>query len=120
MKKRLRVKEDIIRKIDYSKRIIFDPTIFKQQGLQLQEVTIPANTRQRSHFHKKQTEILYFTEGEGFIFFNDEKFSVRAGDAFVCEPGDRHYLWNRSDKPIKLVVFKINYSPNLEDTFWMR
>lgn len=102
---------------DYSKKVIFFPADFTEKGHQLQIVIIPANTKQRLHAHKIQTEIFYILEGESIITINQIDYVAHQGDAFICSPGDTHNLWNKSDKDFKLVVFKINYS-YAEDTVW--
>ena len=60
------VSVEIVKK-DYSKRIILSLADFKEKGHLLQTVTIPANTKQRKHFHHKQTEVFYILEGETII-----------------------------------------------------
>lgn len=107
-----------IEKQDYSKSIIFDTQEFKQKGHLLQTVTIPPETKQREHYHKKQTEVFYILKGECSIFINDMEFPATPGDAFICEPGDKHYLHNKSKEPFKLLVFKIDYPQDGEDTIW--
>ena len=42
-------------KPDYSKKILFNPEDFIQPGHLLQVVTIPPQTKQRVHYHHKQT-----------------------------------------------------------------
>ncbi|MCC7290290.1 cupin domain-containing protein [bacterium] len=106
-------------KKDYSKAIIFGNTELPGEGHLLQVVAIPANTKQRAHYHNAQTEIFYILEGECSIYINDTEHIAVPGDAFVCEPGDRHYLWNRTDKEFKLVVFKIDKPGEGDDTVWM-
>ena len=108
--------KEIVKK-DYSKRIIFDSTDFKQKRHLLQTVTIPPKTKQRLHWHFEQTDVFYILEGECLIFINDKKLIARPGDAFICEPKDKHNLWNQSDKPFRLLVFKINL-PEGEDSYW--
>src|SRR5688500_5308213 len=109
--------EEVVKE-DYRKRIIFSPEDFSEEGHLLQVVTIPPNTRQRIHFHHKQTEVFYILEGETLITINDEQFMARPGDAFICAPGDVHHLWNQTDKEFRLVVFKINLPEGEEDTHW--
>ena len=108
-----------IKKKDYSKRIILSLQDFKEKGHLLQEVIIPPQTKQRLHKHFKQTEVWYITEGEASIFINDNEFFARAGDAFIADPGDVHGLWNKSDLPFKLIVFKLNMPEDNEDTQWL-
>jgi quercetin dioxygenase-like cupin family protein len=109
--------EHIVKK-DYSKRIIFSVSDFIEKGHLLQVVTIPPNTKQRSHSHKMQTEVFYILEGECIIKINGNDYVAVSGDAFICSPGDTHNLWNKSDKEFKLVVFKINLPEGDEDTEW--
>jgi len=71
MKYKTSTESQKIVKKDYSKQIIFSLTDFKEKGYLLQTVTIPANTKQRSHFHHKQTEVFYILEGEALININD-------------------------------------------------
>ncbi|KKQ35120.1 MAG: Carbohydrate-binding protein [candidate division WS6 bacterium GW2011_GWA2_37_6] len=103
---------------DYSKKIIFDITDLPDGGHMLQEVTIPPKTKQRSHYHEIQTEIFYILEGEAELIINDQRFIAKPSDAFVCSPGDKHNIWNKSDKAFKLLVFKVNRPEDSEDSIW--
>lgn len=104
---------------DYSKRIIFTNDDFIDKKHVLQIVTIPPQTKQRMHYHKKQTEVFYVIEGETVININGKDYVSKPGDAFICEPNDRHYLWNTSDKEFKLIVFKINKDKDSDDIEWV-
>lgn len=110
--------ETIVKK-DYSKKIIFSLSDFEEPGHLLQTVTIPSQTRQRIHSHNKQTEVWYVLEGETEITINGKIFLAKRGDAFICPPGDKHNLWNKTDKDFKVLVFKINLPENDEDTNWL-
>lgn len=107
-----------VEKEDYRKRIIFSSEDFDEEGHLLQVVTIPPNTRQRVHFHRKQTEVFYILEGETLITINGVEYLATPGDAFICSPGDVHNLWNKTDREFRLVVFKINLPEDEEDTHW--
>ncbi|MEI6690823.1 MAG: cupin domain-containing protein [bacterium] len=102
---------------DYSKNILFNREDFGNDGHILQTVTIPPLTKQREHFHNIQTEVFYILEGFCEIYINGTKYDAKPGDAIICSPGDKHYLWNKSDNNFKLVVFKINI-PSDDDTVW--
>ena len=110
--------KDWIKKKDYEKKIIFSPGDFREPGHQLQIISIPPHTKQRFHSHAIQTEVYYILEGECLISIEKKEFLAKPGDAFMTHPGDLHNLWNRSDKDFKLIVFKINYPLNDEDTMW--
>jgi quercetin dioxygenase-like cupin family protein len=106
-------------KQDYSKRIIFSGADFLEKGHVLQVVTIPPRTKQRKHVHAVQTEVFYILEGETTININDRDYCAKPGDAFICEPEDTHFLWNKTDKEFKLVVFKIHKDERSDDTEWI-
>lgn len=108
--------EKVVRQ-DYEKVIQFTVDDFLQPGHLLQEVTIPPKTKQRVHFHTQQTEVFYILEGEAEMTFNGEMVAAKKGDAFICEPHDKHNLWNKSNKPFKVLVFKIDYQGD-DDTHW--
>ncbi len=109
-----------VAKKDYSKEIIFSLKDFQEKGHLLQIVTIPPNTKQRLHVHEVQTEVYFALEGECIINLEGKDFFTKKGDAFVASPGDRHFLWNKSDKEFRLLVFKINMPENSDDTNWLQ
>jgi quercetin dioxygenase-like cupin family protein len=109
--------EDII-KPDYSKKVIFNPSDFSQIGHQLQTVTIPPQTKQRKHYHTKQTEVFYILSGESEVGVNGQVYNAVSGDAFICSPNEIHYYHNRTDAPFTLLVFKIDF-PQDDDTVWL-
>lgn len=104
-----------MKKEDYLKEVIFDQIDMPGKGHLLQVVTISPKTKQRQHYHDKQTEVFYILNGRCSIFINDQEFIAKPGDAFVCSPGDKHYLWNKTGEDFKLAVFKINLTKN-DDT----
>ena len=109
--------QEVLQK-DYGKKVIFSLEDFAEPGHLLQIVTIPADTRQRAHYHDRQTEVFYILEGEATITFNDVDYPARPGDAFICSPGDVHRVWNKTDQEFRLVVFKINLPPGGDDSHW--
>ena len=110
--------EEVVQE-DYRKRIIFSSEDFDEEGHLLQVVTIPPDTRQRLHSHREQTEVFYILEGETLITINGVEHLARPGDAFICSPGEVHNLWNKTDKEFRLVVFKINWPEDEEDSQWV-
>lgn len=98
---------------------MFSLSDFVEKGHLLQIVTIPPQTKQRLHVHRLQTEVYYILEGKTSVFINDNEFLAHPGDAFIASPGDKHQLWNKSDKPFRLVVFKINMPEDSDDTEWL-
>lgn len=119
MKYRSASEGEVVVKQDYRKRIIFSLQDFSEKGHLLQVVTIPAHTRQRLHYHEKQTEVFYILEGQAILTIDAVDTPTRPGDAFICSPGDVHSVWNKTDREFKLVVFKINLPEEGEDSQWL-
>lgn len=112
-----RQKGEIARKKDYSKRVIFKPQDFLETGHQLQEVTIPPQTTQRAHLHRQQTEAYFILSGKAVLTVSDKDYPANPGDAFIIFPNEVHSFANNSNRPFKLVVFKLDY-PEKDDTIW--
>jgi quercetin dioxygenase-like cupin family protein len=119
MKYRSATEGELVVKQDYRKRIIFSLEDFDEKGHLLQVVTIPAHTRQRLHYHEKQTEVFYILEGQAILTIDAVDTLARPGDAFICSPGDVHSVWNKTDREFKLVVFKINLPEEGDDSQWL-
>lgn len=110
---------EVIQKKDYSKKIIFRLADFRVKGHLLQTVTVPPRTKQRLHKHFQQYEVYYVLQGICTIVINGKDYVAQLGDSFITEPGDIHQLWNKSNKEFTLVVFKINYPQEGDDTEWI-
>ncbi|NOZ24174.1 MAG: cupin domain-containing protein [Planctomycetes bacterium] len=63
------------------------------------------------HIHERVEETFYFTRGAPKMIVNGEEYRVKAGDAFRCEPGDKHNIINDTDGPIDAVFIKHIYDP---------
>jgi mannose-6-phosphate isomerase-like protein (cupin superfamily) len=107
----------VVTKSDYSKEILLELKDFKQPGHLLQVVTNTARTKQRLHYHKKQTEVWYILQGEATWIVNDIEYKVKPGDSFIIEPGDTHQADNMGDIDMKVLVFKINLPADDEDWY---
>jgi quercetin dioxygenase-like cupin family protein len=105
-----------IKKQDYSKIVLFDQSQLPT-GHFLQIATIPANTKQRLHYHDVQTAVVYILQGRCTLHINNQDITLSEGDAVVCEPGDKHYFHNQTGQDFTFLVFKINL-PEQDDTHW--
>ena len=119
MKYKSAIEGKYIVKKDYSKKIIFGLSDFQSKGHLFQEVIIPANTKQRNHYHLKQTELWYISQGEGHFFINNIDNLVKQGDTLMGGPRESHYVWNKSNQDLHILVFKIDMPENDEDTIWI-
>ncbi len=108
---------ELVKKEDYSKVVVFDKEAFRDKAHLVQVATIYPQTKQRLHFHEVQTTALYILEGEGVLFINNQEYTLKKGDAVMCEPMEKHYFWNKTDKDFTFLVLKINL-PEKDDTHW--
>ncbi|MEM1579227.1 MAG: cupin domain-containing protein [Archaeoglobaceae archaeon] len=68
------------------------------------------------HYHKKQTEVFAILGGEAIFGIGEKVYEAKTGDVFLCKPGEKHWVKNKSDQPFRILVFKFNFAEN--DTFW--
>lgn len=100
----------------YSKRIFLDEKDLAHPGALVQEIKIKPRETAASHFHKKQTEIFYFLNTNGYFTVNGEKIAPEVGDILVVEPNDKHITTNDTDKDFLYMAFKVNYDE--KDLYW--
>lgn len=101
----------------YYKRVFFDPTDMKQDGVQLQQIKISPNQIAENHYHENQTEVFYFLNNHGYFVVNGEKVIIKTGDILMIEPRDEHKVVNNSEKDFLYLAFKSNYSN--DDIYWV-
>ncbi|HBB76211.1 MAG: hypothetical protein A2186_00490 [Candidatus Levybacteria bacterium RIFOXYA1_FULL_41_10] len=93
----------------YSKKVLLDEDDLGLPGVWVQEVLIKAGGTASLHYHKKQTEIFYFFDSNGYWLINGKKFTFGTGDALVIEPNDRHEVVNDTKEEYRYLCFKQNY-----------
>lgn len=100
----------------YSKRIFLNEHDLKHPGALVQEIKIKPGEVVASHFHKKQTEIFYFLNTNGYFTVNGEKIVPEVGDILVMEPNDKHITTNNTGEDFLYMAFKVNYDE--KDLYW--
>ena len=101
----------------YSKKIFLTDTDVGRKGALVQEVKIKAGDTAKEHYHKKQIEIFYFLNRNGYWIVNGKKLTFNIGDVLVIEPFDKHIVVNDTKKDYFYVVFKYDYDQS--DFYWM-
>jgi quercetin dioxygenase-like cupin family protein len=96
----------------YSKRIYATPTELGQPGLLVQELQIAPGQVAKNHYHKRQTEIFYFTNTVGQFDVNGKTIPLQVGDVLIIEPNDWHEVRNDSTENFRYVAFKFNFVEN--------
>ena len=93
----------------YSKKILFDKA---ENGIVVQEIRIKSGETAKSHYHKKQTEVFYFLNDNGYWLVNNEKIEPRIGEVLIIEPNDRHEVVNNTSADYIYLALKYNYEEN--------
>jgi quercetin dioxygenase-like cupin family protein len=100
----------------YSKKVLLDEKDLREFGSLVQEIKIKSGETAKEHYHKKQTEVFYFSDNNGYWVINGEKVFPNAGDVLIVEPLDKHAVINNSLKDYIYLAIKFNYS--LNDSYW--
>jgi quercetin dioxygenase-like cupin family protein len=62
--------------------------------------------------------MFYILSGEPTLEINGVDYKTVPGDTFICSPGDIHAVKNHFHTDTEILVFKINYPEDSEDTEW--
>ena len=98
------------------KNRLADEAVLACPGALVQMVVMAPGGMIPDHVHRTSTEFYFVVEGECRLVINEEGHRLQAGDMFLTQPGDVHRLYNETDKPFTLLVFKTNATT--QDTFW--
>lgn len=105
-----------VEKEGYSKKIYLNEIDLTHKGELVQKLRIKPGEAAKPHYHKKQTEIFYFLNNNGYWIINDKKIEIAIDDVLVIEPMDKHVAINNTKKDFLYMAFKFNY--NEDDLFW--
>jgi len=100
----------------YSKKIILDEKDLNHPGALVQLLRIKPKEVVKAHYHKKQMEIFYFLNDNGYFVVNGKRINLESGDVLVIGPNDKHSVVNSSDEDFVYIAFKLNYDP--DDFYW--
>ncbi|MFH5821980.1 cupin domain-containing protein [Georgenia sp. AZ-5] len=65
-----------------------------------------------NHYHAQIEETFVGLEGEATLWLNcTERYVLRAGDVYRCEPGEMHYFVNESGSDFRALFVKAPYDP---------
>lgn len=117
MKYKRRDNGEIVKEETYTKLVVFPREAFRDRAHELQIVSVPPHTSIAPHHHTIRTEVFYVLEGEAYLRVGDEEHLAVPGDAFICEPGERHYARNTADTEFRLLVLKLDLTGE-DETVW--
>ena len=97
-----------LEKKGYDKKVLLDGSDLGFPGIVVQEVRIKPGETASVHYHKKQTEIFYFLDSNGYWLINGDEYRFSKGDVLVIEPNDRHEVINDTEEDYEYLAFKLN------------
>lgn len=57
------------------------------------------------HIHDQSCEMLLITEGHATVLYDDQRYTVSAGDVHFCPKGHSHSVINDADTTLKFYAF---------------
>ncbi|MBW2369093.1 MAG: cupin domain-containing protein [Deltaproteobacteria bacterium] len=87
----------------YEVRTLFE-TEFGSGMKYIRELVLNPGATIGIHPHAGDEEIYYVVSGQGEMIVDDEKRSVKPGDAVLTKSGSRHGLNNPTDNDLKIFV----------------
>jgi gentisate 1,2-dioxygenase len=99
----------------YSKKVLLEGKSLGKFS-HIQELKIKPGDTAEEHYHKKQTEVFYFFNKDGYWIVNGEKISPDVGDVLIIEPLDMHSATSNGLKNYVYLAVKFNYDP--DDLYW--
>jgi len=91
----------------YQKRILADN--LKSKIDLIEDVIIRPHGKVPLHAHKFTDEIFYITQNKAIMIVNNKEFKVKPGDFIYVSKHEEHGFRNESDKPFKMICFKLNF-----------
>ncbi len=75
--------------------------------LRLVEIPVPApgETLRGPHQHSDFEECIYVLSGKGTTFADSGTYQLKAGDALLVPPGEKHVTRNTGTEPLLLLCF---------------
>ena len=75
--------------------------------LRLVEIPLPApgEALRGPHHHSDFEECIYVLAGQGTTYADSGTYELKAGDALLVPPGEKHVTRNTGSEPLKLLCF---------------
>ena len=92
---------------EYKKRILIDK-LDKKIDL-IEDVIVRSKGEIPIHEHDSTDEIFYVTDNSAVIIIEEKKYKINPGDMICVDRKEKHGFLNESDKPFKMIVFKLDH-----------
>lgn len=105
-------------KHDSRKRIyLATPKLFGTKAIKGEMIIYPPGAEAPNHYHVGAAHFMYFLQGGGTAFANEQPFPVRSGDVVYYHDQERHAL--RGGEAGEM-VFSEFFVPGVVNTVWVR
>ncbi len=91
----------------YQKRILADN--LKDKINLIEDVIISPKGKVPLHAHEFTDEIFYITHNKAVMIVDGKEFKVEPGDFILVSKKEMHGFRNESNKPFKMICFKLNF-----------
>lgn len=78
--------------------------LVRTPNLSIIEELMPPGTSEVRHFHVHSRQFFYVLEGELTFEVEQHSFVLQAGEGLEVSPGQAHQVFNRSARPLRLLV----------------
>ena len=79
------------------------PLLMSKELSVIQE-SMPANTAETLHFHKKSQQFFYILSGTATFIIDNIKYSVLANENITIFPNQKHIISNKSNQDLTFLV----------------
>ena len=97
-------------------RRALDSSVFLSNWAYMDHEVIPPGASDGLHYHSGVEEVYYVMDGTATFQLNDEKGTIKAGDAIPVKFNEAHAIINNGTAPIELLVMGISAQKNVLDT----
>lgn len=78
--------------------------LLNTDGLSVKQEEMPPATSEKLHFHNKANQFFFMLKGTGTFCIGTEITTVNPQEGIHVEPGQQHYIANRSGETIEFLV----------------
>ncbi|MFD4659679.1 cupin domain-containing protein [Kitasatospora sp. NPDC058444] len=114
--KHVRISDAWTEERGYAREILLPFEASRDGATQVQLTRVAPGEMVPVHYHRRQTEYIFFLEGECRYRFGSGVVDVKAGDLLVIEPMERHSTENSSAVLALFLTVKVDDSAG--DTVW--
>lgn len=75
--------------------------------MMLNWASLPKRKSFQYHYHETLQEVFIIIKGNAMMKIDSKELNVKAGDAIVVDPMEKHFMKNTSDDTVEYIVFGV-------------